>query len=164
MISKDKNSQTTAWTSQRSATLNCPRLFVPFGLILLCPLIQPSAHVLCVRGCLLMFDPGPFRCVHLGKMAKTETSKLVLYRFLVPFSAPRTTFRPKGWPWHLSRVHSCNKRSPSQGLYPQVNPECLPSMWAFHSGGNSLLMGRGRGVRGFLWPHLFRGAPFTIYK
>lgn len=31
MVSKDKNSQTGAWTTQRSVTLDCPSLFVPFG-------------------------------------------------------------------------------------------------------------------------------------
>lgn len=58
-----------------------------------------------------------------------------------------------------SRLYSCNKCPSLQGVYPQVKPEC------FHSVGNSLLVGcQGIGVKGFLCPHLFSGAPFTLKK
>lgn len=62
------------------------------SLILLCPLIQHSAHVLWIRGWQALSRTF-LSCAHLGKMAKTEKSKLMLCGFGVPFPALTLSIR-----------------------------------------------------------------------
>lgn len=167
MVSKGRNSQTTAWTTQRNATLNCPSLLMPFGSQ--CYPLMPINPALCTHALhkrklghvwhrLVFTFPSAHETIENGWNKQTDAIWIASTFFLHRDSH----IRPKCGPSHLLRLHSGSKCSPSQGLYPQVKPQCFQSMWTLHSDGNSLLMERqGCGVRGFLGPHLFSGPPPT---